>query len=187
MKTNKILSLLILALTISCGQKEAMTSPASMGIIDSLAGKKVFNAENSVTEQTCIDEVMQKDLAEKEVVKRVMEDSDLVFCNGLRVRVKIFRTSNDDIRAYGYAESSSGKSSCLKSAKDFKHYPLFGYRGTLQGDVIKISLGGHQYTSEGKLISSDKLRAKVVKFDMANYSGEMGFFENDKLKCWAIH
>lgn len=187
MKTKTLLTLMALTLVVSCGKKESMTAPASMGIIDSLTGKRVFADEKQVTEQSCIDEVMQKDLGKEEVVKKILDDSDIVFCNGLRVRVKIFRTNIDDIRAYGYAESTTGKSSCLKYGKDFKHYPLLGYRGTLQGDVIKISLGGHQYTSEGKLIASEKLRAKVVKFDMANYSGEMGFFENDKLKCWAIH
>lgn len=186
MKTT-LLTLMALTLIVSCGKKEVVTGPASMGIVDSLTGRKVSPAELVVNERACIDDVMQKDLRDEEVVKKVTDDSDIVFCNGLRVRLKIFKTSSNELRAYGYAESTSGKASCLKYAKDFKHYPLLGFRGTLQGDTMKISLGGHMYTSEGKLISSDQLKARVVKFDIANYSGEMGFFENDKLKCWAIH
>lgn len=131
--------------------------------------------------------MLQKELGEKEVVRKVMADSDINFCNGLRVRIKIFRTSGEDIRAYGFAQSSTGKLSCLKNSRDFFKVPLLGFKGTLTGSGIKISLGGHQYTSEQKLISSDRLMGKYVKFDVATFSGEMGFFENDTLKCWAIH
>ena len=187
MKTNMILALMVSSLIFSCGKKETVSEPSSSGIVDSLSTKKAFETVKPINEETCIDEVMQKDLGEKEVVKKVLADSDINFCNGLRVRVKIFKTSGDDIRIYGFAQSSTGKLSCLKNARDVKKLPFLGYQGTLTGNGVKISLGGHQYTSENKLISSDHLKAKYVKFDVASYSGEMGFFENDNLKCWAIH
>lgn len=187
MKTNLLLTLALGAVLISCGKKEAITEPSSMGIVESLSTKKTFEPAKSINEETCIDETMKKELGEKEVVKKVLADSDINFCNGLRVRVKIFKVSNSDIRVYGFAESSSGKLSCLKHGRDFTKFPLLGYQGTLLGNGIKISLGGHQYTSDNKLITSDKLKAKHVQFDVATYEGEMGFFENDSLKCWAIH
>lgn len=183
----KALLILTLVLSVSsCGKKGVVMEPSSMGIVDSLTGKKDFVAPKVVNEVTCIDEMLKLELGEKETVKKVLTDSDINYCNGLRVRVKIFKISGDKMRAYGFAESSSGKSSCLKDGSDFNKVFLRGYEGTLNGDGIKISLGGHTY-KDSKLIKGDNRKDKYVDFDVASFSGEMGFFENNNLKCWAIH
>lgn len=186
MKINLLLTLIVGVTLFSCGKKEVVNEPASMGIVETMSSKKTFEPSRLINEENCIDESMRKELGENEVVKKVEADSDINFCNGLRVRVRIYKIKNGEHRAYGFAQSSSGKMSCLKQGKDFSKFPFLGYEGTLIGNGIKISLGGHQYSSDNKLIKSDKLKAKHVKFDVATYSGEMGFFENDNLKCWAI-
>lgn len=184
---KKFISIMILSfLIISCGKK-GTSEPGSMGIVDTLTTKKNFSSDKLVDEINCIDNVLVKELGEKDVVKKVLDDSDISFCNGLRVRVKIFKISNGELRVYGFAESTSGRKSCLRQSGDFQRFPFLGDQGTLFGDKIKISLGGHEYTSEGKLIKSDRFKGKYVKFDMASYSGEMGFFESNKLKCYAQH
>lgn len=181
------LSIVILGLlVISCGKKGS-NEPGSMGIVDTLTTKKNFASEKVVDEKNCIDDVLIRELGEKDFVRKVVDDSDISFCNGLRVRVKILKISNGELRVYGYAESTTGKMSCLRQGGDFQRFPFLGDQGTLIGDKIKISLGGHEYTSEGKLVKSDRFKGKFVKFDMASYSGEMGFFENNKLKCHAQH
>lgn len=185
----KTLLILMLALAVSsCGKKGVTMEPSSMGIVDSLTGKKDFEAAKIVNEQVCIDDMIKTELNEKEYIKKVEEDADISYCNGLRVRVKIFKIKGDSkLRAYGYAQSSSGKSTCLRDGSDFDKTMFLGYEGTLNGDGIKISLGGHMYTSEKKLIKSDRRKTKFVKFDVASFEGEMGFFEDGELKCWAIH
>jgi hypothetical protein len=184
MKSHFILMLVLTVL--SCGKKGVEMEPSSMGIVDSLTGKKDFVAPKVVDEVTCIDEMLKAELGEKEIVKKVLTDADINYCNGLRVRLKIFKISSDKIRVYGFAESSSGKSSCLKDGSDFNKVFLRGYEGTLNGDGIKVSLGGHTYTNS-KLVKSNGFKNKYVDFDIASFSGEMGFFENNELKCWAIH
>lgn len=183
----KALLILTLVLAVSsCGKKGVEMEPSSMGIVDSLTGKKDFEIPKVVNEVTCIDDMLKAELGEKEKVKKVLTDTDINYCNGLRVRLKVFKISGDKMRAYGFAESSSGKSSCLKDGSDFNKVFLRGYEGTLHGDGIKISLGGHVYL-ESKLIKTDGFKNKYVDFDVAAFSGEMGFFENNKLKCWAIN
>ena len=184
---NKMLAILVFGLMlISCGKKVS-SEPKSMGIVDSLTSQKGFSSSKLIDEKTCIDDELLKDLGENEIVKKVIDNSDISFCNGLRVRLKILKMSSGDLRVYGFASSSSGKMSCLKQGTDFQRFPLLGDQGTLVGDKIKISLGGHEYDSENKLIKSKRFKGKFVKFDMTDYSGEMGFFEGNKLKCWAQH
>lgn len=184
---NHCISILVVGLlVISCGKK-GTTGPGSMGIVDTLSTRKSFTSEKMVDDKNCIDDILLKELAANETVKKVVDDTDISFCNGLRVRVKIFKVSSGEIRVYGFASSTSGRMSCLKQSGDFQRIPFLGDQGTLFGDRIKISLGGHEYTAEGKLIKSKGLKAKFVKFDVADYSGEMGFFENNKLKCYAQH
>lgn len=173
-------------LVISCGKKGS-TEPNSMGIVDTLSTKKNFSSEKIIDDKNCIDEALLKELSDNETVKKIVDDSDISFCNGLRVRVKAFKISDGEIRVYGYAISTTGKMSCLKQSGDYQRFPFLGAQGTLFGDKIKISLGGHEYNSEAKLVKSNRLKAKFVKFDMTSYSGEMGFFENNKLKCYAQH
>lgn len=185
----KAFLILTLVLSISsCGKKGVVMEPSSMGIVDSLTGKKEFELAKAVNEKICIDDLIANELGQEEYVKKVIEDADINYCNGLRVRVKIFKVSGEKkLRAYGVAESSSGKSSCLRDGSDFDKAFLRGYEGTLNGDGIKISLGGHLYTGEKKLIKSESFKTRFVKFDVASFSGEMGFFEDNALKCWAIH
>lgn len=181
----KALLILTLVLTVTaCGKKGVVMEPSSMGVVDSLTGKKDFEFKKLVNEVNCIDDMLKAELGEKEIVKKVLTDTDISYCNGLRVRIKIFKTSGDKIRAYGFAESSSGKSSCIKDGSDFNKALFRGYEGTLHGDGITISLGGHTYAGS-KLIKSDGRKNKYVDFDIASFTGEMGFFENNVLKCWA--
>lgn len=184
----KALLLILLVLSISaCGKKGVVMEPSSMGIVDSLTGKKDFDITKVVNEQVCIDDLLKSEMGEKEYIKKVITDTDVSYCNGLRVRLKVFKMNGGKLRVYGFAESSSGKSSCLRDGSDFNKVFLLGYEGTLNGDGIKISLGGHLYTAEKKLIKSDRRKTKYVDFDVASFEGEMGFFENNDLKCWAIH
>lgn len=183
----KALLILTLVFTVaSCGKKGVEMEPSSMGIVDSLTGKKDFELHKIVNEVTCIDNMLKAELGEKEKVKKVLTDTDINYCNGLRVRLKIFKISGDKMRVYGFAESSSGKSSCVKDGSDFNKAFLRGYEGTLNGDGIKISLGGHIYV-DSKLMKSEGRKHRHVEFDVATFSGEMGFFENNELKCWAIN
>lgn len=184
----KALLLILLVLAVSsCGKKGVVMEPSSMGIVDSLTGKKDFDITKVVNEQACIDDLLKSEMNEKEFIKKVVTDTDINYCNGLRVRLKVFKMNEGKLRVYGFAESSSGKSTCLRDGSDFNKVFLRGYEGTLNGDGIKISLGGHLYTAEKKLIKSDRRKTKYVSFDVASFEGEMGFFENNDLKCWAIH
>ncbi|MBC7712530.1 MAG: hypothetical protein H7177_04300 [Rhizobacter sp.] len=183
---KKFSILILLVLVSSCGKKVIMDAQSYSGS-SSLSSTKEFKSDKVVDDQTCIDDVLVKELGEKEIVKKIIDDSDINFCNGLRIRIKVFKISNGETRVYGFAESSSGKTSCLKQGPDFERIPFIGDQGTLVGDKIKISLGGHAFDSNGKVIKSDRIKGKFVRFDVANYSGEMGFFEGTKLKCWAQH
>ncbi len=183
----KVLLIILIALSVSsCGKKSVSMDPASMGIVDSLVGRKGVFAEKIISDETCIDEVLKLELGTKETIKKELSDSDITYCNGLRVRVKVVKLSNGVIKALGFAEGSKGKKSCLKEGKDFKKTLFLGVQGSLVGDGIKISLGGHAYTSSNKLITSKSFKNRHVKLDIASFSGEMGFFEDNNLKCWAI-
>ena len=182
---KKYLSIMIMILIlISCGKKSPNES-SSITNSDALSGKKSFSSENIIDDKNCIDEAIIRELGENDYVKKVIDDSDVSFCDGLRVRIKSFKISNGELRVYGFAQSTSGQSSCLKQGSDFKRFPFLGDQGTLIGDKIKISLGGHEYSPEGKLNKAKGLKAKFVKFDIASYKGEMGFFESNQLKCHA--
>ncbi len=184
---KKCLLIMILGLVlISCGKK-GTDQPGSMGIVDTLTSKKSFTSDKKIDEKNCIDDALIRELGENDTVKKVVDDSDISFCNGLRVRIKTFKISNGEFRVYGYAESTSKKMSCLREGSDLKRFPLLGVQGTLVGDKINISLGGHEYSADGKLITSKRFKGKFVKFDVASFSGEMGFFEANQLKCYAQH
>ncbi|MBC7428656.1 MAG: hypothetical protein H7336_08605 [Bacteriovorax sp.] len=183
----KMLSILILGLFVSsCGKKVIMKASPMSGS-SALTMTKEFKSDKVTDDVTCIDNILVKDLGEKEIVKKIVDDSDISFCNGLRIRIKVFKISSGEIRVYGFAESSSGRTSCLKQGSDFDRVPLLGDQGTLVGDKITITLGGHSMDSNGKVVKSDHLKGKFVRFDGASYSGEIGFYEGAKLKCWAQH
>lgn len=170
----------------SCGKKGVVMEPSSIGIVDSLTAKKDFVVPKVVNEVTCIDDMMKEELNEKQSVKKVMVDTDITYCNGYRVRVKVLKITGDKkLRVYGFAESTSKKSSCLKEGSDFNKVFLRGYEGTLNGDGIKISLGGHEYSKEQKLMKNAGFKDKFVNFEETSFAGDMGFFENNELKCWS--
>lgn len=183
-------ALLIIALAfsaVSCGKKSVLNEPSSMGIVDSLVGQRSNVADEKViNDVTCIDEILKLELGTKDTVKKELSDSDITYCNGLRVRVKVVKLGSGALKAFGYAEGTKGKKSCLREGKDFDRTIIMGVQGTLVGEGIKISLGGHAYTSGNKLITSKSFKDRYVKLDIAAFSGEMGFFEDGNLKCWAI-
>lgn len=185
MKALLIITLAFAA--ISCGKKSVITDPSSMGIVDSLMGQRSNSANGKdINDVTCIDEILKLELGTKDAVKKELSDSDITYCNGLRVRAKVVKFSSGAIKVFGYAEGTKGKKSCLREGKDFDRTMFMGVQGTLIGEGIKISLGGHAYTSGNKLITSKSFKDRYVKLDIASFSGEMGFFEDGNLKCWAI-
>ena len=179
-----LLIILVLGLS-SCGKNGVVMEPTSMGIVDSLTYKKDFTSVKIVNEQVCIDDLLETEINEKEYVKKVITDTDISYCDGLRVRLKVFKMNDGRLRVYGFASSKSGKNSCLRDGKDFNKVFFLGYEGSLKGDGINISLGGHSYTPAKTLIKSEKHKSGYVKYDVASFKGEMGFFENNKLVCWA--
>lgn len=182
----KAFLIIILVFGLSaCGKKGVVMEPSSMGIVDALTFKKDFTTVKIVNEQVCIDDLLESEINEKEYVKRVITDADISYCDGLRVRMKVYKMNDGKLRVYGFALSTSGKSSCLRDGKDFNKVFFLGYEGTLKGDGINISLGGHSYTPSKTLIKSEKRRSGYVNFNVASFKGEMGFFENNKLVCWA--
>lgn len=198
MKSTLLLALIASTVLVSCGKKEYILGPESTssstsnssttGKAEQIPGKKPVvdpKTQPVVDDKICIDNAKEKDMEEKEKITDITDDADIVYCNGLRVRLKIFKFSTGEYRAYGYAISSSGRQSCLKPGRDFKR-SLLGFRGTLLGSGMKVSLGGHKYDSDNKLISSKKLSGKFVNFKREEFSGEMGLFENDELTCYSI-
>lgn len=184
----KALIFLTLVLSVvSCGKKGVVEDPGSIGIVDSLSAKKDFVVPKVVNEVTCIDDILKAELSEKDKVEEVLVDTDINYCNGLRVRLKVLKIEGDKkLRAYGFAESSSGKSSCVRDGSDFNKAPLQAkYEGTLNGDGIKISLGSHKYGKDSKLEKTSWLSSKYIKFEATSFDGELGFFENNELKCWS--
>jgi hypothetical protein len=181
-----IFCIILSSVLLSCGKKTTI-KPSANSFVDTFISKKSFSNSKEISDQICIDDVMINDLGDNDNIKKILDDSDISFCNGMRVRIKIFKISNGEVRVYGYAESSTGVKTCLRQDLDYQRVPFVGNQGTLFGEKIKISLGGHGYNAEKKLIKSTHLKGKFVKFDGANFSGEMGFFEKDNLKCWSNH
>ena len=180
-----LLIILVLGLS-SCGKKGVVMEPSSMGIVDALTLKKDFTTVKIVNEQVCIDDLLEAEKNKNEYVKKVMTDTDISYCNGLRVRLKVYKMNDGKLRVYGFASSTSGKNSCLRDGKDFNKVFLLGYEGTPKGDGINISLGGHSYTPAKTLIKSNKRQSGYVGFNIASFRGEIGFFENGELTCSEI-
>lgn len=201
MKSTLIMAVIASTVLVSCAKKEVILGPESSsssstsnsstndGKIDPITGKKTIvdrATQPPVDEKICIDDAKLKDIEDNEKISEVIDDTDFNYCNGLRVRLKIFKYSTGDYRAYGFVISSSGRQSCVRQARDFSKVPMLGFKGTLLGSGIKVSLGGHEYDSDNKLKSSKKLSAKHVRFGSYSFSGELGVFENGTLTCWAI-
>jgi hypothetical protein len=201
MKSTLVLAMISATILVSCGKKEYILGPESSssssstnsstnnGKTDPVNGKKTIvdpKTQPVVDDKICIDNAKEKDMEEKEKLEDITDDADVIYCNGLRVRLKIFKFTSGEYRAYGFAISSSGRQSCIRSGRDFKRVSLLGFKGTLLGSGMKVSLGGHKYDADNKLIPSKKLSGKLVNFKREEFSGEMGLFENDVLTCYSI-
>ena len=164
------------------------TNSSSTKAFDSNDAEKAnFPQPEVIDEETCIDDKLGKELDSGEKLKKVIINADVKFCNGVRIRVKSVKFESNKYKAYGYVQSNSGHDSCLRETKDFKHSLFLGDQGTLEGDTIKIALGGHDYDKDGKLTLSEHSIDKYVKFAWDNYTGELAIYEKGKLRCWAIH
>ena len=178
-----LLIVIILALS-SCGKKGVVMEPTSMGIVDSLKTKSEAIVVKEVSEQVCIDDLLKTEMNEKEKIRRVLTNTDISYCNGMRVRLKVFKMKDGNLRVYGMADSSSGKRTCLRDGADFKRKSILGnYEGSLIGDGIKISLSGHEYTSDNEII---KRKGSNLYFEDQSFKGDMGFFENNELVCTSM-
>lgn len=181
-----ILCLLVFNLMIvSCGKRHV--GPSVLETISSETSfKNLIDNKVDINERSCIDELLAKELEAGESIKKLVINTDIDFCNGVRVRLKTYKFASKKYKAYGFVRSNSGHESCLKETEDFSNTQFFGDKGVLVGDDVLIILGGHQFNSDKRVIPSEHRLARFVKFDWKTYKGEMAFFEKDKLRCWAI-
>lgn len=176
------LFILVLILA-SCGRNDVVMEPSSMGIVESLIKREDSSLTKMITEKECIDDLLVNEMNEKEKVRKVVTDTDINFCNGSRLRLKIFKMNDTKLRVYGFAETSTGEMSCLRDGDDFKKVFLKGHEGTLTGEGIKISLGGHLYKDNKKLIKSENRKVQYVTFKDTAFQGDIGLFVNNELLC----
>jgi hypothetical protein len=174
--------LLIIFAAASCGKKSTIVSAPQF---ETKALTVKADVAKDDIEHTCIDDKLNKDLESGDSIKKMITNSDLIFCNGVRLRLKTYQFASKKYRAYGYVRSNSGSDSCLSESDNFAH-SLLGDQGVLNGDDIKILIGGHQFDSDNKIVPSEHRLARHVKFDWGTYSGEMAIFEKGKVRCWAI-
>lgn len=141
--------------------------------------------EADVSERACIDNKLNKDLDAGEAIEKMIANSDFTFCNGVRVRLKSYLFDSKKYKAYGFIQSNSRHSSCLTASDDYTTNFL-GDRGVLVGRNMKLLVGGHELGSDNKVIPSSHMRARYVKYGWGTYSGELGFYENGRVRCWGI-
>lgn len=179
--------LLSLTLTLTSCLNKTKKDEASIGqsVNTVVIAEKSFD-EVIINEKSCIDAPLAKELESGESIKKLVVNSDVDFCNGVRVRLKTYQFSSKKYKAFGFVRSNSGHESCISESEDFTRTMFLGDRGVLVGDKVKILLGGHQFNSDNKLVPSEHRLARYVKFEWGSYQGEMGFIEKGKLRCWAI-
>jgi hypothetical protein len=181
----KVLGILILLLAGSaCGKKSTVTT-AQFAVSKALTDTEVIT-KTDVSEHSCIDNKLTRDLDSGESIKKMVTNSDFTFCNGVRLRLKTYLFASKKYKAYGVVHSNSGLESCLTESDDFTHTSFLGDQGVLNGLDIKILVGGHQFDSSNKIVPSEHRLARHVKFDWGAYSGELAFLEKGKVRCWAI-
>ena len=184
MKIKLFCFFLIIIASSSCGKK------STIGLGKYEFSKVVVNNETvmtaDVSEHTCIDNKLTKELDSGEAIKNMVINDDFTFCNGVRVRLKTYQFNSKKYKAYGYVISNSGLQSCLTESTEFTHKMFFGDQGILNGNNIKILIGGHQLDSADKIVPSEHKLARYVKFDWGSYNGELAIFEKGKIRCWAI-
>ena len=188
----KVLLIMMMTLTVvACGKKDIRMEPANMGIVDSLSGKKDLTEEKIVNEQVCFADAIKKDVYFSGVNNNgIVEAAETSFCDGkIKFSLKVYKALNKEIRVYGIVEDIvSGKKSCLKNDKDYHRTLIFNqHQGTLVGDGVKIALGGHEYTTNGKLIPSAYHKLGYVKFDDTTFRGEIAYYEGNTRNCWGIY
>ena len=189
MKHKKILILLFSLIAVSCGKKSTLNPPV-FSDTNRASTKTDINVNlevaPEVNERNCIDDKLNKDLDAGESVFKIFINTDFTFCSGVRLRLKSYLFSSRKYKAYGFVRSNSGKETCLTESESFDHKFLLGDQGVLDGNEIKILLGGHSFDENNKLKLSDHLLARTVKFDWGSYRGELAIFEKGKVKCWGI-
>ena len=188
MKLKKIIILFLSLIVISCGNKSSLGAPqfeTSRPLTDT---KTITKDEivGEVSEHSCIDDKLNKDLESGESIRHLVINSDFMFCNGVRLRLKSYQFTSKKYKAYGFVQSNSGKDSCLIESEDFTHIALLGDQGVLNGDDMKILIGGHSFNSDNKIQLSNHVLARNVKFSWDTYRGELAILEKGKVKCWAI-
>lgn len=143
-----------------------------------------------INERNCIEEKLAKELDSGESIVKMVINSDIDFCNGVRVRLKSYLFSSKKYKVFGFVRSNSGAETCLVESDNYTHKRVMmksvGDEGVLVGENIKILLGGHEFDSDNKLKPSEHKLARFVRFEWGTYHGEMGIVEKDRLRCWAI-
>lgn len=189
MKTKLIGIFILILAAASCGKK-SIVETASFESIKALTDNNQIAAKDDVDEHTCIDAKLTKDLDSGESIKKMVSNTDITFCNGVRLRLKTYQFASKKYKAYGYVKSNSGNESCLIESDDFTLSSILGFsrgdQGVLNGNGIKILVGGHQFDSDNKVVPSEHKLARHVKFEWGSYSGELAISEKGKVRCWAI-
>jgi hypothetical protein len=197
MKTKLLALFTMLLLTSACGKKSIIEKGMlGTGTESSESTSKEIAAleDEKVDDQNCIDNKLNKDLDSGETISKLRVNNDITFCNGVRVRLKFYLFTSKKYKAYGYVISNSGVKTCISEATDLTHKYVvsflklgnLGEQGVLQGNHgIKILLGGHEF-DENKELVTNKVFPYVRLGSWGNYTGEMAFFEKDKLQCRAI-
>ncbi len=186
MKTKSLYMASLLVL-LSCGKKSIIES-SFLGGSDSRTTADAQTASNAgvVDERNCIDKKLTIDLDSGESIAKMVVNTDVTFCNGVRLRLKTYQFISKKYKAYGFVRSNSGRETCIEEANSLTHKWKLGDDGVLEGQEIKILLGGHQFDSDNKVIPSEHRLARRVTFEWGSYNGEMAIYEKGKVRCWAI-
>jgi hypothetical protein len=178
---------LFLLLSTSCGKKGSSISSLFNSRNDSLSTNTQNQRDNlHVSEHNCIENKLNRDLDGGESIAKMTANTDITFCNGIHLRLKTYQFVSKKYKAYGFIESNSGRESCIQDSSGLTHNKLFGDHGVLVSDSMKILLGGHRFDADNNLVPSDHFIYRNVRFDWGSYTGEMAFYENGKVRCWAI-
>lgn len=183
---NSFTYLLLISFTVISCKETAIIEPAMFAISDAVSETSKTITSDEVSERACIDNLLSKELDAGESIRSLVVNTDVDFCNGVRVRLKTYKFASKKYKVFGYVRSNSGHETCIKESEDYTHTAFIGDKGVLIGNDIKILLGGHQFNSDNKIIPSEHRLARFVKFDWGSYNGEMALMEKGKLRCWAI-
>lgn len=185
MKSTICLIILIALSTSSCGKKSIVDS-SGIKIKSSLTNQEVSALEKAIVDdKTCIEKKLSQDLESENSTKKLIANTDFIFCNGTRIRLKAYQFSSKKIKTYGFINDNSGIETCL-SGSDLKRTFLLGLQGTIQANKVKITLGGNQLNTDGSIIPSEKILARHVRFSGESFKGEIGIIKENKSICSEI-